>query len=64
MSAEIQIEVIRFILGKLKCWCCEIYSQLRFIEVIYGDEDIAYKYEQLSFMYTQLTFAFEIIENE
>lgn len=57
-----QIEIIRFVVGKLKGWACEIYSQLKYLELVYGDEEIAYKYEQASFMYTQLCLTFEILE--
>ena len=38
LNAEIQIQIIRFIVGKLKDWGVEIYTQLKFLEYYYGDE--------------------------
>lgn len=58
VSAEIQIEIIRFIVGKLKGWVCELYGQLKYLELMYGEDEIAYKYQQASFMYTQLSLVF------
>ena len=58
VCAEVQIEIIRFILAKLKGWACEVYAQLKFLEVIYGEDEIAYKFEEASFLYAQLSMAF------
>ena len=33
---------------------------LRFLELMFGEEEIGYKYDDASFMYTQLCLVFEI----
>lgn len=53
--------MIRYVVCKLKNWACEVYGQLKFLEIVYGEEEIAYKYEEVSFMYSQLLMAFEIL---
>jgi hypothetical protein len=62
VNAEVQIEIIRFIVAKLKICACDIFVQLKYLEVIYGDEEIAYRYGEVSFIYTQLILVFHILE--
>lgn len=61
VCAEVQLEIIRFIEAKLKGWSCEIYGQLKFLELIYGDDEIGFRFEEASFMYAQLSMAFEVV---
>ena len=56
-----QIEIIRFCLAKLKNWAISVLASLKFLEFMYGDEEMGYKYEESSYMYTQLSMAFEIM---
>ena len=58
LTAEVQIEIVRFVLTKLRDWKVEIYAHLKFLEVIFGEDDISFKYEEASYMYTQLVVAF------
>jgi hypothetical protein len=44
MTAHIQFEILRFIVEKLKIWACEILGQIKFMELVYGDEQIASQY--------------------
>jgi hypothetical protein len=52
-----QIEIIKFILAKLKSFLCEIYAQLKFLEVVFGESDMAFKYDDSSYMYAQISIA-------
>lgn len=57
-----QIEIIKFILAKLKSFLCEIYAQLKFLEVVFGESDMSFKYDDSSYMYAQISIALEALE--
>ena len=44
---------------KLKPFLWEIYAQLKYLEVVYGEHDINYKYDDASYMYAQVTISLE-----
>jgi hypothetical protein len=46
---------------KLKGWIPEIYAQLKSLEIVYGDEEIAYKYDDASYIYAQLITVFDAL---
>jgi hypothetical protein len=62
INAEVQIEIVRFVLCKLKGWVGDIFGQLKFLEVVYGDEEIAYKYDDASYIYAQLITVIDALE--
>lgn len=45
VTAEVQIEILRFCVSKLKGWAVEILAHLKFLEFVYGEEEMGYKYE-------------------
>jgi hypothetical protein len=40
----------------------DIFGQLKFLEVVYGDEEIAYKYDDASYIYAQLITVMDALE--
>lgn len=57
MDTETQLEILKFMVAKLKTFLSEIYAQLKYLEVIYGEDDMAYKYDDASYLYAQLSLA-------
>lgn len=42
----------------------DVFAQLKFLEVVYGDEEIAYKYDDASYIYAQLITVMDALEIE
>lgn len=62
ICAEMQIQIIKFILAKLKPFLGEIFAQLKFLEVVYGESDMSFKYDDSSYMYAQISIALEALQ--
>jgi len=58
MNAECQLEILKFILCKLKTFLPEIYAQLKYLEVVLGETEMSFLYDDSSYMYAQLLVAF------
>ena len=56
-----QLEIFKFLLSKLKHSVSDVFAQLKYLELIYGEEEMAFQYEDASFMHAQLMIAFEAI---
>ena len=41
---------------KLKDWVSEIFAELKYLEVLFGDE-MSYRFEEASYMFSQITGA-------
>ena len=63
VSSEIQLEILKFALVKLQIFAGEIVSQLKLLEVLYGEEEISYHFDEASYIHSQLTIAFEAIQH-
>lgn len=62
MDVETQLEIIKFCCCKLKSFLVEIYSQLRYLQVVYGEQDMSFKYDDSSYMYAQISMAIQALQ--
>ena len=53
---------MKFVLVKVKSFVCEVYAQLKYLEVVCGEQDMSYRYDDSSYMYAQLSVVFEALE--
>jgi hypothetical protein len=56
------LEVLKFMLCKLKTFLPEIYGQLMYLEVVLGEDDMCIRYDDSSYMYAQLVVACKSLE--
>jgi hypothetical protein len=55
---------MKFVVAKLKSFIGEIYAQLKYLEVVCGEQDMSYRYDDSSYMYAQLSVTFEALEQD
>ena len=55
ITADLQLEIMKFVVVKVKTFICEIFAQLKYLEVVCGEQDMSYRFDDSSYMYAQLS---------
>jgi hypothetical protein len=42
-------------------FCADIFSQLKFMEVLYGEEEMSFHFDEASYIHSQLSVAMDTI---
>ena len=61
ITADLQLEIMKFVVVKVKTFICEIFAQLKYLEVVCGEQDMSYRFDDSSYMYAQLSVVFEAL---
>lgn len=62
LTADVQLEILKFLVAKVKAFVNELYAQLKYLQVVCGEQDMSYKFDDSSYMYAQLSVALEALQ--